>query len=526
MSPARATLTNELSPVLPVEIELKLSLSPAEAQRFWKATPIATLLRGRPSRLHLFSAYYDSPHFDLLNHGVALRLRRQGKRWVQTIKTEGKPVGALHRRVELEVSVPNGILDLEWLRRSHLPEFSNTFFPTHALGIVFTTEFDRTIAVVEPLAGTSVEICVDQGTIIAGRKREPICEVELELKQGDLAPLFDLARELVAIPGVRIGSTSKAQRGYRMALRKRTAPEKAGTPAVPAEANVDSLFKSLAFGCMDQLQKNEQGVLHSRDIEYLHQARVALRRLRSVFSVFFDAIPPGHFAEQLGWLRDTGQLLGEARDWDVFVTEFAPAACDRIKDNPVLPSVMKNVTQLRSAARRRARQAMAAPDYSVQMLLLTQKLHEQRWDAERSIEQREVAALPPKAFAGSVLDSAHQRVIKQAKRMDRASIADIHKLRIRIKKLRYSSELLSPLFGQKGARRFLSKLADMQDVLGALNDATRAGNLIDRINRSYNHPERVDVNAYLKGYADAQSQSSLAGFDVAWKKFEAAQVFW
>lgn len=526
MCPASAPLIKERPSALPVETELKLRLPASRTQQFWKAAPISTLLGGRPSRLHLFSAYYDTPHLDLRKRGVALRLRRQGKRWVQTLKTQANAVGALQQRGELEVHVADGVLDLDWLKRSGLEEFSDKEFPTSTLGIVFTTEFDRNVAIVELAAGTSVEVCVDQGTINAGRKREPICEIELELKQGDVAPLFDLARELVTIPGVRIETTSKAQRGYRMAMRERTGPLKASAPSLPAGSNVDSIFKVLAFGCIDHLQRNEHGVLHSRDVEYLHQARVALRRLRSVFNVFSDAIPSNHFAEQLAWLRHTGQLLGEARDWDVFVTEFLPAACDRIKDNPALPDLMKNAARRRSAARRRVREALASADYSVQMLLLTQKLHEPKWEAERSIEQREIAALPPREFAGSILGRAHAKVIKQGAHMDQASITDFHKLRIRIKKLRYSSELLSPLFGHKNARKFLSKLMNMQQVLGALNDATNAASLADRLKPASDNLELMKIVAYLKGYADAKSRISLSRFNGAWKKFEAAQVFW
>lgn len=510
----------------PVETELKLSLPPAQATNVWKAAPISTLLDRRPSRQHLFSAYYDTPNLDLRKRGAALRLRRQGKRWVQTLKAEGATGGALQQRVELEVNVADGVLDLEWLKRAGPKNFADKEFPANALGIVFTTEFDRHVAVVEPIAGTHVEVCVDRGMITAGRKRESICEIELELKQGEIAPLFDLARELVTIPGVRIETTSKAQRGYRIALREQLAPVKAITPPLSVGADIDSIFKTLAFGCMGQLQRNEHGVLHSRDVEYLHQARVALRRLRSVFSIFPDAIPRDHFSEQLAWLREIGQLLGEARDWDVFVTEFMPAACDQIKNNTALPAVMKNAARLRSAARRRVRHALADPDYSVQMLLLARKLHEQEWGAERNIEQRDTATLPAKAFAGSVLGRAHRRVIKQGTQMDQASIADLHKLRIRIKKLRYSSELLSPLFRQKNARKFLSKLTRLQEVLGALNDATNAANLAGRITLPNDNPELMEVASYLRGYAHAQSRYSLSGFTAAWIKFEQAQVFW
>jgi CHAD domain-containing protein len=181
---------------------------------------------------------------------------------------------------------------------------------------------------------------------------------------------------------------------------------------------------------------------------------------------------------------------------------------------------------LRALARRQVRAALTNPDYSVQMICLTQKLHEQNWEADRSVEQRMLASQPANAFASSVLERAHRRVFRQAKRMDRSSAADIHKLRIRIKRLRYCSELLSPLFKRKAARKFLKRLAGMQDMLGAHNDAVSAANLIDQLRQANDTPEYVEVLAYLRGYAHAQSRFSLSGFGAKWNKLDSAAVFW
>lgn len=432
----------------------------------------------------------------------------------------------MQQRIELEADAPEAVPDLEWVRQSGLVEFARTDDALPTLGIAFTTDFVRKATVVEPVPDTRIEICLDQGSIVAGQRREPICEVELELKQGELAPLFDLARQIVAVPGVRVESASKAQRGYRLAARERTATVRARTPRLPAGADIDTVFKTLAFECMAQLQGNEHGVLHSRDIEYLHQARVALRRLRSVFNVFSEVIPEKHFADQLEWLHDTSRLLGRARDWDVFVTGFLPLACKRLGDETMLAEVTRTAARLRALARRQVRAALTNPDYSVQMICLTQKLHEQNWEADRSVEQRMLASQPANAFASSVLERAHRRVFRQAKRMDRSSAADIHKLRIRIKRLRYCSELLSPLFKRKAARKFLKRLAGMQDMLGAHNDAVSAANLIDQLRQANDTPEYVEVLAYLRGYAHAQSRFSLSGFGAKWNKLDSAAVFW
>lgn len=521
---------------LPVETELKLSLPAAQAKQLWKIPPLSTLLVDKPARQRLYSAYYDTPHLDLHRRGVALRLRRHGRRWVQTVKTKSKPSGGLQQRVELEVVVPGETLDQEWLRHTGLAVFSDKDIATDTLGIVFTTEFDRTLAVVEPKAGTRVEVSIDQGAVVAGNKREALCEVELELTQGELGPLFDLAEQLVALPDIRIETVSKAQRGYRMVARERPSPVKASSTQLSASADIDTVFKTLAFGCIAQMQANEDGVLHSRNIEYVHQARVAVRRLRSVFSVFSSAIPRSHFREKLAWLRETSRMLGHARDWDVFLTAFLPEACDGMRPLPALEKLTKTAASLRSEARRQVRKALLGPRYEVQMLRLTQLLHEQNWDRERSMKQQENAVLAPKTFAASVLRRAHRKVLKLGRALDRTDLnrsnlnqydySGFHQLRINIKKLRYTSELLAPLFGHKATRKYLGHLAALQKILGQLNDAATAANLIDRLARGRDDPAYLQMIAYLRGYAAAKSRISVADFDSVWKKFVASATFW
>ena len=498
----------------------------AQAGQLWKRPPLSALLVNKPSHLRLFSAYYDTPRLELRKHNIALRLRRQGRRWTQTVKTAAAPAGGLQQRTELEVAVSRGALDLQWLKHTGLPEFAENSDSMHALGIVFTTEFDRTVAVVEPVAGTRVEVCVDQGAIVAGTKRESICEIELELKEGTVSALFELAQRLADVPDVRIETDSKAHRGYRLVTREQPAPAKASTPKLSTTTDVDTVFKTLAFGCIGQMQANEHGVLHSSDIEYVHQARVALRRLRSVFNVFSSAVPETHFSDHLGWLRNISRMLGEARDWDVFVTEFLPQASSNMNEDFAKCELTRNAASLRAEARSRALAVLAGTDFTVRMLRLSQLLHEQNWAAIRTIEQQESAALSPRSFATSVLGRAYRDVAQRGKRINPHNVKEFHKLRIRIKKLRYSSELLSPLFGVKAARKFLSQLADLQKVLGNLNDAANATSLVSQLAAMNGDQAYLQSIAYLRGYAAAQARSSVSGFNAVWKKFNAAAPYW
>ncbi len=58
---------------------------------------------------------------------------------------------------------------------------------------------------------------LDEGVVSAGRKRTPLIELELELKQGKPAALFDLAEEIGRAAPLRLGMLSKNERGYALA---------------------------------------------------------------------------------------------------------------------------------------------------------------------------------------------------------------------------------------------------------------------------------------------------------------------
>ena len=74
---------------------------------------------------------------------------------------------------------------------------------------VFKTRIER-----ETYQIGGIEVCLDKGEIIAGRRCSPIAEIELELKSGDRRELFALARQISGIVPAEISVKSKSERGY------------------------------------------------------------------------------------------------------------------------------------------------------------------------------------------------------------------------------------------------------------------------------------------------------------------------
>ncbi|MCA1926713.1 MAG: inorganic triphosphatase, partial [Thiobacillus sp.] len=335
----------------PREIELKLALPPGEAAAF-----LARMARRRtqPVCQTLHTRYFDTPDFDLSRAGVALRVRRAGRRWVQTLKTEGERLGGLSQRTEYEMPVARG--EPDW---SRFPDEALAHVPASLrarLVPVFETRFARTAWLLAGRGGAQIEVALDRGEVRAGPRRAPLCELELELKQGQPDALFELARTWAAAFGCVPNDESKAARGVRLAHGGAPAPVRSGALALDPGQSMEDAFGAICRDALAHFQANLPGVLASDDIEFVHQARVALRRLRAILRVSRRAcVPPPAL---LDGLRAIAAALGPTRDWDVLCGETWPAIMQHFDDAPAGAAETARLQAHRTAVRDAMRAAL------------------------------------------------------------------------------------------------------------------------------------------------------------------------
>lgn len=193
------------------EIELKLAVTQHFAENFSSLLSDFRILKQQEAVLG--NTYYDTAEGYFAQEKIGLRVRSENGQFTMTLKTDGKVKGGLHIRPEYDFPLDRAEPDLTKL--SHLAEFS---IPSDLiLKAVFSTDFQRRSWLIECGKQTEIEIALDCGEIEADGRKEPICEVEFELKQGELADLFNLVANLSLVDGVRLSSASKAKRGYRLA---------------------------------------------------------------------------------------------------------------------------------------------------------------------------------------------------------------------------------------------------------------------------------------------------------------------
>ena len=189
------------------EIELKLEVPPQELRRLkgWRA-----LSRKGAGEQDLASVYFDTPKHKLGRNGISLRIRRNGKKRLQTVKSQG--ADGSFRRGEWENEIKGDVPDLRKVQGTALEPLLTKKLK-HKLIPVFETRVCRTVGPVRR-NGSQIEVALDEGEIRAGRRSAPISEVELELKGGDAGEVFGLARELGKHFSVKLALNSKSQRGY------------------------------------------------------------------------------------------------------------------------------------------------------------------------------------------------------------------------------------------------------------------------------------------------------------------------
>ncbi len=513
------------------EIELKLEVGPADLARLLRHPRLLERAEGRPRRHTLLSVYYDTADLALWRSGLVLRVRKLGRRLIVGVKTRGVVRGGLVARDELETRLAGGGADprrvargalLDTIAEPRLRRALERAAGGERLAPRVETLFQRSALLVQ--FGTArIELALDEGETRAGRLRLPIRELELELLAGPTRALFDVALSLATDFDLQPSSLGKAERAFERLLGENVAPARAEAIQLARDASVTELLHTVLGECVRHLTANRPAASSGSDPEGVHQMRVGARRLRSALRLFEEWLPPRTalaLAAELCWL---GRELGRARDLDVFVSELlGPLERERPED--------AGLAALHAAAERARREAHAA----VHTTLSSQRYALLVLRLGRLVEGtpiRGLAARPISALRAvrPLLGRRAAKVHELGARIDQLSARELHRLRIRSKRLRYAIELVGPLFGEKRGARAVRRLAALQDRLGHLNDLASAEALLaqlrDRLGARAS-PATARAEGFVLGYAAASVAAGRAELSSAWRRVARIEPFW
>lgn len=487
-----------------MENELNLSLRPGVANRLARH-PL--LIQAKPIRQKVSNTYYDTPDLRLQRESVVVRDRKRGSTCLSSVKrvsvSERRPQGD----DEWAVAATPGELDFSHVEDSGLRQWLESV--RQELRPAFTTRFTRDAWLLEPRAGVRIELALDRGWIEAEGRRQPICEVGLELLSGEVADLFSAAGELQTELPLHPESCSKFQRGYRVLTDQALQVVKAAPVASDAGMTAIAAFRAIARSCLKHLQGNEQGVRESDNPEFVHQARVAIRRLRSAIRVWKPLLPESFVNEFDPLWRDLAQKLGETRNWDVFLAETLPAIVAAFPAGGEHGRLTRYARQRCAINRRAARSALAADDYSRLLLEFTAAVMVLPENDEDRLER----------FAPRCLDKRAKQVRRLAAEALESDAAARHRLRVAYKRLRYALEFFAPLFPGERLRGYHVSASSLQELLGRLNDLAVAGQLTDEALPG-------EPGEAIRCWLEAQGESLLPELRTALDDFHRQAVPW
>lgn len=453
----------------PREIELKFNFDHADDRRLKRY--LSRAAGKRPISETLVSVYFDTPDLQLLARGISLRVRRSGKRYRQTIKVADERAAGLFDRVEWEQDIKGPEPDLsaaagiisDGLLNGQLPESLQPVFETRVRRITYHIAS----------RGQRIELTLDQGEIDTGKRRAPICELELELAQGDRGSLFEFAKVLNDLAPLRLAVKAKADRGYELLRNDIDPVDRATDIHLAPEMTTQEAFRVIGNGCLRQLVANEPAMI-AGDTEALHQMRIALRRLRAAMSVFANVVADSDWLNIKSGLRWVTGVLGPVRDLDVFVTEvLVPLRANNAKEPGVL-NLFRDFERRRARAHKETVSTIRSARFHSLVLDTTAWIEVGPWtrDNDDLLQLRRGQSVL--AHASEELTRRRRKLKRKGKTFKELSPLERHMLRIATKKFRYALEFFSDLFPGKTRKRrceqALSALKELQDALGGLND--------------------------------------------------------
>ena len=492
------------------------------------AVAASALLGGTPpgKARELVSVYFDGPENELQRAGFSLRVRRKGRAVpLMGVKWDSETPDQMFDRGEVEVRCPDAIPRPE-LFEPALRDRLLTALAGQPLSPVFETRIKRRTALVSH-GHSAIELSLDDGEIIAGGAGLPVAEVELELKSGHLPDLLSFADALARDCGLALAFEAKSARGYRLAKSETPQASKARPIAFAAPVTFDDLVAAVISNCIRHFVANWEALRACDAPDSIHQLRVALRRLRGALGVFRKVIDLPELEEIRSGARRIASALGPARECDVFrVNALSGPFRDGAGAISGVPQLLAAVEVRRQQSYADARRVMDGAETSLFVLDVQRFLARRAWRTALAPEKLGLLTSDAKSYASEVLDRLRRRAIKRGKHLPDMPDEERHELRIALKNLRYATEFFGGLFGRpKELRGFLKHAADLQEDLGAHNDAVTAQAFIAALNLPP-EAEAQFASGYLLGWFRHGTLVADAQLAKKWKDFKRAPVFW
>jgi CHAD domain-containing protein len=478
---------------------LELRLHPDDEPAFWRAPLVAALRAARPlRRRRLAITALDGPRGELAGAGRRLvrvelgatrnwRLERIPPAWPP--RGTGEPLAQAPELRSLGMALPETLTEIG-----------------RFAGVT------RRLARPAPCDGVAV-IETQLGMLRAFEAEQAACRVLLE---GSPREAFALARALAGPLRLRVADAALLV----------PAPERPpAAPALSADLGIDDALAELIAALSRALLywAPSVGRFDTEGPEPVHQMRVALRRLRSALKLFGRAVPRCPELDAVGPpLRELGQVLGGARDWDVFIDGLGAAVGAAFPRERAVGRLLREARARRGAAYHALEEVLDGAVFRQLGLQLAELAVARPWACAGAAGPPD--ALPSlHAYARHALRKRLRKALLAGEAIEAQPVEALHALRLQCKRLRYAAEFLAPLFPGPPTRRFVRRLASVQERLGRLNDGVVAASLIQQLGGGAGRALAAGV---VRGYVAARTERARGKAERAWRRLRQCDPPW
>jgi CHAD domain-containing protein len=512
-------------PPTPSDIHLELCLDPSDLPLLIKHA--AAGRRGRAVPLRML--WHDTSHGALAAHGLALTEHTAARATIWRLDRIERANG--------DFWIPGGAKACiaasadQAAVVGHIPNGA-------AEALIAIAAFEGEVRTLPP--HDAVNLAVLSGELRTAVARSAVCRLALS---GAAPRVTDVALALADQLRVSVPPASVAAEAYA-AARIALPPKHVGAPILSRELSAEHAFEHIVAHLLDVILHYAPRAARRDGPEPVHQMRVALRRLRSAFSLFKPAVHSEAVATAQTELKAFGHVLGPARDWDVFLA----GTCDEVV--ALFPGEAP-IRRLAQKARRRRDTAyvalsnyLAGPAFRHLAIRLVVLATTRPWrmssppamsESGPSLPDDPTGNLGPSGMADDgaltavdLADFAAHALRKRFRRL--VSVGDdisgfpadvLHAIRLDGKRLRYAAEFFAPLFPRRETRRFIKRMMVLQERLGILNDGAVASGLLKDIGQLQTH-----AGGLVRGYVAAGGTDSRDRIARSWKRFRRQEPFW
>ncbi len=330
----------------------------------------------------LKNTYFDTENFKLRELKIGLRIRVDGDRLIQTVKSSGKAIGGLHERNESEAELTEFKIDIEKVEDPYLKILlEEAVEECGELEPVFTTNFVRHKTCLHFEDGTEIEMALDVGHIFYEDDSAPISEVELELITGNAKHLFDLSRTLIMHHGFAISNASKARRGYALCSSLPVTHRRMTTIELSQGTGAETAFEIICYSGLKHWQYYEQFLDSSLAPEAILQMYRALLYVQHVYQTF-GALIPRHATSDLRanwvWMSEFMEKIVEVARERMHLRQLVDESV--VTEEELQPAFEDNQKTL-SEAIDKFKEVLASPRYNLVMLGISEWLFFKQWRA-------------------------------------------------------------------------------------------------------------------------------------------------